>query len=249
MIKKKISIIIPTLNCVTTLNETLVSIFNQNNKNFELIIIDGDSNDGTIKIIKKYSHLVDHWISEKDEGIYDAINKGIKITSFDYYLIVGSDDVLFDNAVDIYINNINENIDIITANIIFKEKIQSLKKGPIWLHGPQNLIVGHTIACLINKKLHDIYGYYTLDLIVAADTYFLLKIIRGSCKIRYCKDIVGKIGAEGISNKRYFKMTYEHMLAQIRTGSNVFIQLNLMIIKQIYFFVRYFVVRNFFNKN
>ena len=81
MIKKPlISIITVIYNDGKKLEETILSILSQTYDNLEFIIIDGSSTDGTIDIIKKYEDKIDYWISEKDSGIFDAMNKGIKIS-------------------------------------------------------------------------------------------------------------------------------------------------------------------------
>jgi len=85
----KISIVTPSFNSAKFIEDCIQSVLNQNYLNFEHIIIDGGSTDGTIEI-KKYPHL--KWISEPDEGIYDAMNKGIKLSSGEIIGILNSDD-------------------------------------------------------------------------------------------------------------------------------------------------------------
>ena len=152
---------------------------------------------------------------------------------------MGSDDKLLPNAIEIYSDYLNNNYDLITANIIFREKIKTIKGGPLWLHGPQNVIVSHSIGCVINKKLHNKFGLYSIDLPIAADTFFLLKAIKGKSKVFFCNQVVGIYGSQGVSNKKYYRMTYEHMLAHYKTGSNLFLQIILMIIKQLIFIFKY----------
>ena len=94
-----ISIITVTLNSQKYLEETLKSIFNQKYKNYELIIIDGKSNDKTLKIIKKNNNKIDYWISQKDKGIYDAFNKGLALARGQYIGFVNSDDILTKNSL------------------------------------------------------------------------------------------------------------------------------------------------------
>jgi|TARA_B110000259_G_scaffold188488_1_gene248127 glycosyltransferase involved in cell wall biosynthesis len=94
-----ISIITVTLNSQKYLEETLKSIFDQKYKNYELIIIDGKSNDKTLKIIKKNNKKIDYWISQKDKGIYDAFNKGLALARGQYIGFVNSDDVLTKNSL------------------------------------------------------------------------------------------------------------------------------------------------------
>lgn len=97
----KISVIIPTYNAERTVGNCLRSVIDQNYPNLEVILIDGISNDSTIKIIgefaTKYSWI--KFMSEKDEGIYDAMNKGLRIATGDWLLFLGSDDTFYDSAV------------------------------------------------------------------------------------------------------------------------------------------------------
>ena len=88
----KISIIIPSYNTAQFIEETIQSILNQNYSNFECIVIDGGSSDGTVDILKKYENKI-IWISEKDRGQSDAINKGLKLASGDIVAYLNADDV------------------------------------------------------------------------------------------------------------------------------------------------------------
>lgn len=92
--KPTISIITVCFNSCSTIEGTIKSVINQSYDNIEYIIIDGGSTDGTVDIIKKYSDKISHWISEPDNGIYDAMNKGIEIACGDYALFLNSGDVL-----------------------------------------------------------------------------------------------------------------------------------------------------------
>ena len=96
-----ISIITVVFNNVSHLQKTINSILNQKYKNFELIVIDGGSTDGTLDVIKKNKKKIDIWVSEKDKGIYDAFNKGMKLARGDYIGFVNSDDILLPNALNI----------------------------------------------------------------------------------------------------------------------------------------------------
>lgn len=84
-----ISIITVSFNCVKTIEETILSVINQSYTSIEYIIIDGKSTDGTIEIIKKYADRISFWVSEEDNGIYDAMNKGLKQASGDFVLFLG----------------------------------------------------------------------------------------------------------------------------------------------------------------
>ena len=95
----KVSIITVSLNSESTIKECIESVLSQTYKNIEYIIVDGMSNDKTIKIIDSYRSKLDKFISEKDEGIYDAMNKGIKLATGDIVGILNSDDEYFNENV------------------------------------------------------------------------------------------------------------------------------------------------------
>lgn len=101
------SIIIPTYNSGKTLLACLESIFNQSFRNFEVIIVDGVSIDNTSFIVKTFKEINSsiHWVSEKDNGIYDAMNKGVKMAKGEWVYFLGSDDTLFDKDVLLKIKN------------------------------------------------------------------------------------------------------------------------------------------------
>ena len=101
-----VSIITVTLNSEKYLEETLKSIKNQKNKDYEVIIIDGESIDTTIEIIKRYKDLINFCLIEKDSGIYDAFNKGLKYANGKYIVFVNSDDVLTPEALELLSNMI-----------------------------------------------------------------------------------------------------------------------------------------------
>ena len=95
----KISIITVTYNSAATLEETVLSVINQTFKNIEYIIVDGKSTDSTLSIIDKYKNRIAKFVSEKDNGIYDALNKGISMASGDVVGILHSDDFYTSNEV------------------------------------------------------------------------------------------------------------------------------------------------------
>lgn len=120
----KITIITATYNSEQTLSDTINSILQQNYDNYEYIIVDGASKDNTINIIKKYEPQFKgklKWISEKDKGIYDAMNKGISLASGDVFGILNSDDFFTSNDIlQTIARSFNENnVDAIYGDIHF----------------------------------------------------------------------------------------------------------------------------------
>ena len=108
-VKKKplISIIMPNFKCLS-IEKAIKSVLKQNYDNLELIVIDGDSGEETLKILQSYNQDIDIWISEKDKGMWDAWNKGFKLANGDYVGIVDSSNILYPNAIKILVKYINK---------------------------------------------------------------------------------------------------------------------------------------------
>ena len=121
---KKITILTVTKNAEINIEKSINSFLSQNYDNKELIIIDGFSNDNTINIINKYKKKICKIISEKDDGIYDALNKGFKYANGDVIGILHSDDYYFDNDSLTKVMRIfnNENLSIVHTNVKMKYK-------------------------------------------------------------------------------------------------------------------------------
>ena len=130
----KITIVTPVYNCAEYIEETIISVLNQNYKNIEYVIIDGGSDDGTCKIIEKYSKQINFFISEKDHGMYDALYKGFKRAKGKYLSWLNADDLYFKDSISK------------TIGLMEKNNYQ-------WING--------TSATLINKKikLRPLYYY------------------------------------------------------------------------------------------
>ena len=94
-----ITVVTVVYNCVNSLEETLLSIIGQTYENIEYIVIDGDSTDGTVDIIKKYNDKIKYWISEPDEGIYDAMNKALRVATGDFLIFMNAGDRFYSDQI------------------------------------------------------------------------------------------------------------------------------------------------------
>lgn len=120
--KPKVTIVTVVYNGIDSIEETILSVINQDYTDKEYIIIDGGSTDGTIEIIKKYETRIDHWISEKDKGIYDAMNKGIIMANGEWVNFMNSGDYFFDYRTlsTIFSNiSINSSIRVLYGSVCF----------------------------------------------------------------------------------------------------------------------------------
>jgi len=124
----KISIVTPSFNQGKFIEDTIKSVLNQKYENFEHIIIDGGSTDGTVDILKKYPHL--KWVSEPDKGQSDALNKGFKMAKGEWILWLNSDDMLFENTIHNYIEVINKNrhINLLYGHTVFIDSKKDILK-------------------------------------------------------------------------------------------------------------------------
>ena len=117
----KVSVIVVTYNAAATLESTILSITGQSYSNTELIIIDGKSNDDTLPLIAAYRQHIAYHVSEKDNGIYDAMNKGIKASTGDWIIFMGADDVFYSNEA---VSNIfSGNKEMQTTDFIYTDVI------------------------------------------------------------------------------------------------------------------------------
>jgi len=181
----KISIITVCFNSAKTIEKTFQSLQNQTYKNIEYIVVDGYSTDGTQRIIEKYKDIIFKSISEKDKGLYDALNKGLSIATGDVIGILNSDDIFTNNEV---LENIakfhsNNSVDASVSNIVqFNDKGKVIRKYSAKNWSPNKIKIGFMPphpGIFFKRVLFDKYGGYHLDFRICADyeliTRFFLK--------------------------------------------------------------------------
>ncbi len=206
----KISLITPTYNSAETLSRTIESVCIQNYPNLEYIIIDGGSSDNTKEVVEKYKDQINIiFVSEKDNGIYDAMNKGIKMAAGEIIGILNSDD-LFDTAevlktvADAFMQ---EDIDAIYGDIVyFSTDVNKITR--YWKSGKyneSNLNSGWTIphpALFVKKNVYERCGYFKTTYKISADYEFILRILKiYKIKITYVPKVFVKMYNGGTSAK------------------------------------------------
>lgn len=171
----KISIITICYNSAQTLEKTILSVANQTYEDIEYIIVDGNSKDNTLTIIKKHGDKISKWISEPDNGLYDAMNKGIAMATGDLIGILNSDDTFHSSTVieEIVAFHSNNTIDASVGNIIQHRengKIIRTYSSKYW--NPVKLKIGYMPphpSLFFKRELFDKYGNYDLGFKIGAD--------------------------------------------------------------------------------
>ncbi|MBV1758471.1 MAG: glycosyltransferase [Dethiosulfatibacter sp.] len=186
----KISVITVSYNSEKTIRDTLKSVYTQSHDSIEHIIIDGNSIDKTTTILKEYeskfenTNIVYKWISEKDNGIYDAINKGIKMATGEVVGILNSDDYYTDSSVlaDISETFVNKECECLYANLKYidptTEKVTRDWKSKPFRNGlfEKSWTPAHpTFYC--KKSVYDKYGLYRTDFKIAADVELMYRFL------------------------------------------------------------------------
>lgn len=205
----KLSVITINYNNSIGLEKTLKSIVSQSSKDFEWIVIDGASTDESKKILEKNNDLITYWISEPDKGIYNAMNKGIKVSKGEYLLFLNSGDYFYNSDVveRFYEYSGNEEIiygDIMYGNATGTLRKQSLNKEHITICDLWNHTIPHQ-ASFIKKAAFEKYGYYNEEIKVSADWFFYIKsIIVGEASYKHIDLTVSVMQPDGVSTKRTY---------------------------------------------
>jgi glycosyltransferase involved in cell wall biosynthesis len=194
----KISIVTVAWNNAEGLEKTIQSVVNQTYKNTEFIIIDGGSTDGTIDIINRYKEDIDYWVCEKDDGIYDAMNKGIKVSTGDWLSFMNSGDVFYNKQVldDLTIGIFPDKSIIYGNNFSTPYSIKpfSLKKLEC------GIIMASHQAMLFNKKIISNQLYYNCKYKIYADYDLVNRIYLLGLKFQYINNCVSIREPNGISS-------------------------------------------------
>lgn len=206
----KISIITPSYNSATTISRTIESVMAQNYHDLEYIIIDGGSQDNTAEIIAGYQNKIKiNFISGPDDGIYDAMNKGIKIASGEVIGILNSDDMFFDDSV---LNLVSESfldneLDIVYGDIkYFSNNVDKTNRH--WETGEyregklnNGWVIPHP-ALFVRKRVYDQAGLYREDFRIAADYEFILRILKKyRFNLKYVPRVFVKMYSGGTSGR------------------------------------------------
>ena len=205
----KISIITVCYNSQKTIESTIQSVLRQDYSDIEYIIVDGDSYDGTREVLRKYKANISKIISEKDNGLYDALNKGIKIASGEIIGILHSDDVFDNNGVITKVAEVFKkiNCDGVYGDLVYTKendlseivrywKSRRFKKELLnygWMPAHPTLF--------LKRQVYDLYGKFDLEFKIAGDYDFMLRILKqNQLKFSYLPLVITRMRLGGASN-------------------------------------------------
>ena len=206
----KVSIVTVCLNNASTIEQTIKSVFMQKKSDIEYIVIDGGSTDGTIEKINKYKNDISYFISEPDNGIYDAMNKGIKVATGQVLAFLNADDFYADeNVISDIITFILENsFDAAYGDLLYIDKKELGKNIRYWQPGEYKKgafswgwVIPHpTFFC--RKEIFERYGYFNESLQIAADFELILRFVeKHHIRIGYLPKVLVKMRSGGIANR------------------------------------------------
>ena len=218
----KVSIITVCYNSTSTIESTLQSVANQSYTNVEHVVIDGASTDDTVELIKRYRTML---VTEPDKGIYDAMNKGIKLATGDIIGTLNADDFYIDNNVLSEVAQVfsDESIDACFADLVYVNQFDANKIVRYWRSRPyqaglfkQGWMPAHP-TFFVRKSVYEKFGVFDLDYKIAADFELLFRLIeQNKIKTHYLPRVLVKMRLGGTTNKN---------LENIRTQNNEIIRI------------------------
>ena len=205
----KVSIITAVFNGASTIADTIESVIQQDYKNIEYIVIDNQSTDGTIDIVRGYSDHIDTFISEPDQGVYDAMNKGIKLSTGDVIATLNSNDFYASKTIISQIVRFMEsnNLDAAYGDLVYVDKNDTEKTIRFWQPGKykrgafcRGWVPPHP-SFFCRKNIFEKFGYFNAELQIAADFELMLRFIeKHQIKVGYLPKVIVKMRRGGKAN-------------------------------------------------
>jgi len=228
-----ISVIMPNYKS-TNLEKSIKSVLNQTYKNVEFILVDGDSGKKTIQILKKYNNKIDFWLSEKDKGMWDAWNKGLKLARGRFVGIVDSTNKLYPDAMKILSNYIkkNQNFDFICGTVKKDGRVYG-GFNPEKIMIKFNIIPSSVVGFFVKRSSLKKVGYLNLKYKIQADYDLLYRMIVKH-KLRGInssgKEVFGDLGESGFSKKHNFwKTLFNEIIIRNDNGQNKLVLLYIIV--------------------
>ena len=205
----KVSIITVSYNSAETIKDTIQSVVDQDYDNIEYLIVDGKSSDNTLEIVESFGDQISKVVSEKDNGIYDALNKGINMATGDLVAILNSDDVYASNQVISSIVSLMnaEGTDTAYADLVYVDRFDLNKVIRYWKSGAykQGIFLKGWMpphpTFFVKKEVYNKLGVFNLSLRTAADYEIMLRILhKHQTSVSYLPETIVRMRVGGVSN-------------------------------------------------
>lgn len=193
-----VTVITICYNARLTIEKTLESVVKQDYMFFEYIVVDGGSSDGTIDIIKKYSKKISHWISEPDRGIYDAMNKGIKLSKGQWIIFMNAGDSFYNSCVlsHLFSGVSWDDVDAIYGNVNMIYEDWNFVQYPAKIDILKNRMPFSHQAVFVRSILHK-ENPFSLDFKIASDYNFFYMMYRKKYRFSYVNVVISNYDAIG----------------------------------------------------
>jgi len=221
----KISVITPTYNAERTLERTIRSVLGQGYPDLEYIIVDGLSQDGTLTVAERHANGIARWISEKDRGIYDAMNKGVKLARGEWIGILNADDVYADGVLrslsDLASEYPDTEVFYADLRMVFADRPAYLMKSAAKLRQRDfwKMPVWHP-TMFVRRDVYDRLGIFADGYRIAADYELALRFFLAGVRFRHLDRIWVEMAGGGASDVRWFEGKRE--LRRIAESHGVF---------------------------
>lgn len=213
-----ISIITVNYNNLIGLQRTVTSVLTQRFRNFQYIIIDGGSTDGSKEYISNHKDKIDYWVSEKDNGVYHAMNKGLKVSKGVFSIFLNSGDFFYDNFVLEKVNFLlDENYSLIYGIILWEmhNEMWNPRAGYKSFEITKHSVIPHQ-GCFFNTKELKAIGGYKEEFKVVSDWGAMLDLIVLKKKVKKMDIIVSICEKQGLSSINIKKNKQEHLKYMIK---------------------------------
>lgn len=232
--KIKFSVITATYNAAEVLPRLISSLQTQTDQDFEWVVADGASTDETLVLLEKAKETLNiRMDSRPDFGIYDALNRAVKMAHGDYYLVLGADDEIFPETIKKYKNICSAmRPGMVTARVEVDGRSYGIRSRPWeWLYGQFAHVSAHAVGLVIRRDLHDRFGWYSRKFPIAADQLFILKAIHGEVSVCTGDFVAGRFSTQGTSGVDILGALVEGFRVQVMVGHNICLQLALLVLR------------------
>lgn len=218
----KVTLITVCRNSVSTIGSTIESVIAQGIDDLEYIIVDGASDDGTLEVTQSYKEHIHTIITEPDDGIADAFNKGIRLSKGEIIGIINSDDLLLPGALkkitDYFARH--SDVEVVHGDVLLfngNTLIKRIAPSGRWWYFWRFVLFNHP-STFVRRGIYERYGLFSINYKIAMDVDIFLRWLKNGVRINYLPEPLVRMQAGGMSGRNAFQAFYEAKKASINNG-------------------------------